>query len=251
MSTTKLASIAASLFICVAISSCSNRVSQTAAYDYKATETATVAETKAQPVEYTWSTLTSGDCGYALLADNIISSSVRGKSATFPVIIEEAKECHGVYRLVNPMRAFAGDSDRDFNIIINASDPKRVIIERQDIGVNLGKGNVAIESAAARYLNAGVPAIVVEDAGLFGVCENGEISFSDNSFLIWSDGNREDSNAAGSFRIILPERVAAYEATQGNIDYALGTEYLNNAHHTLLPSINDPKSINSGAVAFN
>lgn len=251
MSTTKFITIAASLLVCVSISSCSNRVSQATAYDYKATETSTVAETKAPSTEYTWSTLSSGDCGYALLADNIISSSVRGKSATFPVIIEEAKECRGIYRLVNPMRAFGNDSDYDFNIIINASNPSRVIIERQDIGVDLGKGNVAIESAAARYLNAGVPAIVVEDAGLFGVCENGEITFSDNSFLIWSDGNREDSNAAGSFRIILPERVAAYEATRANIDYALGVEYINHADDTLLPSLNDPKSINHGAVAFN
>lgn len=248
MFTSKFITIASALIACATISSCSSRVSQATAYDYKATE---ISAQAAERVEYTWSTLSADNCGYALLTDDMISSSIRGKSATFPVIIEEAIECKGIYRLVNPMRAFGSGSDYNFNIIINATDPSRVIIERQDLGVDLGKGAVAIESAAARYLKEGVPAIVVEDAGLFGQFENGEISFADNSFLLWADGKSENTNIGGNFRVILPERVAHYKASQGEIDYALGTEYINRVHHTTLPSLNDPKSINSGAVAFN
>lgn len=237
MSISKFITIAAALTICASISSCSSRVNQASAYDYKANETSAVNSEKK---EYTWTTLSSDDCGYALLTDDMISSSIRGKAATFPVIIEEAVECKGIYRLINPMRAFGSSSDYDFNIIINATNPSRVIIEKQELGVDLGKGTVAIESAAARYLKEGMPAIVVEDAGLFGQIENGEISFADNSFLLWADGKSENTNIGGNFKVILPERVAEYKAAQGNIDYALGTEYINRTHNTLLPSINDP-----------
>ncbi|MDE6859684.1 MAG: hypothetical protein K2J65_04645 [Duncaniella sp.] len=251
MATSKIITIATSIIVSASISSCSDRVNRATTYEYKTAETTAVADNTISTAGYTWTALSSGDCGYALLADNIISSSARGKSAIFPVIIEEANECHGMYRLINPMRAFGMEGEHDYNIVIDATNPTRVVIKRQDIGVDLGKGTVALESAASSYLEAGIPAIVVEDAGLFGTYENGEIHFADNSFFIWNNGTREDSNAAGSLLIILPERVAAYESTGSNIDYALGTEYLNRTRNSPALHSDSPDRLGNGAVAMN
>lgn len=231
MNKVKFIIFASSLLVSVLLSSCNKQIAQASAFHYDAAPVTTEAS-EASPASYTWSAVSSENCGYALLADNLIATAARGKSATFPVIIEEANECHGLYRLVNPMKAFSSDnSSSSFNLIINATNPDRVTIEKQSVGVDLGEGEIEIESAAARHLRQGAPEIVVADAGLFGVCKDGEISFPDNNFTLWVNGKRDESDIAGSIRIILPQRVAAIESGIDKSDYSLGIEYISRTDH--------------------
>lgn len=225
---------AASLFIGSALTSCSSRV-----YDHSIayapaekdsrTDIRATAQADNNTPEYTWVRLTAPACDYSILTDDLVASALRGRAASYPVIIEEAAEVRGLYRLVNPMKCFlpAGDNNTDYNLIIDATDPERVTIARQDLGVDLGHGSISIESLASYYTSKGDPKILIEDAGYYGKMSNGEISFpASASFYLWADGSHESANLSGALRIVLPEQVAAVESTISKADYDLGVEYI-------------------------
>lgn len=219
----------------IVLPSCSSRVYERAAAYTKAQETAAAQKAGADILAatdlsdgYTWMPMSSTDRAYSLLTDDVVASNVRGQEATFPVIIEEAIEKPGMYRLVNPMKAFdkSGSAETAY-IVIDATNPNRVFIDKQNVGVNLGKGELAIESAGARYQALGEDPLLIEDARYYGKLENGIISFPRSQSLnLWTGKNSSRSDLSGSFRIVLPEKVAEVERGISKADYALGVEYI-------------------------
>lgn len=195
-----------------------------------------------------WVRLSTSECDYSILTDDLVTSAIRGNSASFPVIVEESVKTPGLYRLVNPMKAYAS-TPVDCNIIIDATNPDRVTIAKQSLGIDFGEGTVSIESLAAHYTAKGSHSILIEDAGYYGKLENGEITFpTAESFLLWNGDESRTSNRSGSLRIVLPERVAAVESTISRADYYLGVEYIarNGAPADLAPNeINNHLSYNN------
>lgn len=173
-----------------------------------------------------WVRLTTTECDYSILTDDLVSSAIRGNSASFPVIIEESTQTPGLYRLINPMKAYA-TTPVDCNIIIDATDPEHVTISKQSLGIDFGDGTVSIESLASHYADKGRHKILIEDAGYYGKLSNGEITFpTSESFLLWTGDDARTANRSGALRIVLPERVAAVEPTISRADYYLGAEYM-------------------------
>ena len=172
---------------------------------------------------YTWTRLSDSGCSYALLTDDLISPYVSGASATFPVIIEEAVEAPGMYRLVNPLGAY---SKEDCDIIINATNPAEVIVARQNTGIDLGHGSISIESLGAYHLENGRRPSTIRMAGYFGTLDKGIITFKGTeSFYMHAGGERNRANLNGSLRIVLPSMVAQVEKTESKEHYALGVAY--------------------------
>lgn len=260
MKTSGILTALSAIVLGLSLNSCSSRVYERA-MAYTAAETSetnadslieipTLASTADIEKNYTWIRLSSGSCDYSLFTDDLVSSTYRGRAASYPVIIEEALEARGLYRIINPMRAFtesqlnADGTAPSFNLIVNATDPNHVTIERQEMGISIGHGAIAIESLASHYANKGNRRTLIEDAGYYGKLRNGEITFpSAASFLLWAGGEAEKTNVNGSFRIVLPERVAAVESTITRDDYALGIEYICQSNATRdVPaySIDDP-----------
>lgn len=263
MKATKFFTIAAVALLSSAMFSCSkSNTAATALYLPPITEDVAPDSVVPTPVEdlnhkYTWLQLSAADCSYSLFTDDLISSTFRGRAATFPVIIEEALECPGMYRLVNPMSAFALSNEKaagqSFNLIINATNPDKVLIERQRTGVDLGSGAVSIESLASHFTNKGNPSILIEDAGYYGKLANGEITFPTGaSFLLWANGASDKTNLNGTFRIILPEKVAAIENSIDKSDYALGLEYIARMENdNKVPSMElDPAALSTDSYAL-
>lgn len=84
-------------------------------------------------------------------------------------------------------------------LFVDASDPKKVYIPNQDIGLStsfLG-GTVYIASDVPEVFGA-------ESNMLYGTLEDGVISFPKNAITLGLSGNYYFSNAAGKFRIVLP-----------------------------------------------
>ena len=198
-------------------------------------------------MDYTWAQMSSSDRSYSLLTDDVVAPGIKGRAATFPVIIEEAIEAPGMFRLVNAMRAYSNDSNPETAyLVIDATNPDRVTIARQNTCVE----GMAIESLASRFLAEGHRAVIVEDAQYFGRVENGEIIFPrSESICVWTGDKATNANLSGSFRIVLPEKVAEVERTISHEDYNLGVEYyarVNNA-----PDFNlDPASIPTDSYAY-
>lgn len=212
------------LLLTTLFSSCSRQTTQASSHRYDATS---VSENV--PTGTTWHTVSSDNCGYALITDGIIASSTLGRAATFPVIIEESNEHSGLYRIVNPMKGYSDSENSEaanFNLIIDATNPDRVVMERQTTGVTLRGSEIEIESTAAMHLRQGVPAIIVADAGLFGTCKDGEIRFPAGAFTVWLDGVKDNTLPQSEFRITLPHQVAVAEQRIDKSDYSLGVEYI-------------------------
>lgn len=206
-------------------------------------------------MNYTWMQISSCDRAYSLLTDDVVATTVRGRKATFPVIIEEAIERPGMYRLVNAMKGYdttAGVTpDAASYIVVNATDPERVTIDKQSLGVDLGRGELAIESLASYFLAEGRHPVLIEDARCYGRLENGVITFPRaSSFNLWMGGNATSANLTGSFRIVLPERVAEMERTLSKEDYDLGVEYLARVGETPAFELN-PAAISTDSYALS
>lgn len=198
-------------------------------------------------INYTWVQMASADRAYSLITDDVVAPVFKGRAATFPVIMEEALEAPGMYRLVNAMKGYRPDSDNPTAyIVIDATDPNHVVMNRQNTSLN----GVAIESMASKFLAEGHDPMLIEDAKYYGKVENGEIVFPrSESFMLWMDGQASAANVDGSFRIVLPEKVAEVERTISHIDYNLGVEYL--AREAELPVELNPANISTDSFAYD
>ena len=173
---------------------------------------------------YTWTRLTDAGCSYALLTDGLISPAVCGTSATFPVMIEEAVEAPGMYRLINPLGVY---SKSENDLIIDATNPNEVKVLRQSTGINFGQGSIAIESLGAYHEGKGRRHSTIRMAGYYGTLENGIITFAGaDSFNLYTGSEKNRTNHTGTFRIVLPSMVAAVEKTISKEHYNMGVAYL-------------------------
>lgn len=207
------------------LESCSNRVYDNYASTYTSGCNPSVELcAAAESPQYTWARLTAPGCDYSIITDGIVASVLRGREASYPVSIEEAIEAPGMYRIVNPIMAYVVNDEQALRyLIIDATDPHRVFVKKQDIGSVPAYGEMAVESFASYYADEGNPAILLEDAGYYGSLSNGEITFPASAgFILWTESGRIDTNLDGKFRIILPERVAAVESSIPKEDYNLG-----------------------------
>lgn len=111
-----------------------------------------------------------------------------------PVEVEENKNIPGYYRIPNP---YAGhpkvvqvnglvNHGHNHYLYINATDPKHVMVEESILGVNLGYGDMTVESYAYPYVRySGLPIDIIEQAGIpFGTMEDGLIMFPANSLSL-------------------------------------------------------------------
>jgi hypothetical protein len=98
----------------------------------------------------TWET------GIGTWKDGIISSIFSGVPAlTYPVSVQQAEEAPGLYRMVNPygfeVYEFTESGDVVSNpcyVLIDATNPNEVFIDRTGIGIDYGYGEISIVSAA-------------------------------------------------------------------------------------------------------
>ena len=196
-------------------------------------------------IDYTWVRMASADRTYSLLTDDVVAPTFKGREATFPVIMEEAIEAPGMYRLVNAMKGYRPESDNPTAyLVIDATNPSRVVMGRQ----NTSLSGVSIESMASKFLAEGHDPLLVEDAQYYGRVENGEIIFPrSESFVLWMGNDAVAANVDGSFRIVLPEKVAEVERSISRVDYGLGVEYL--ARQSEEAPVLDPANLSTDTYA--
>lgn len=166
--------------------------------------------------------------GKATYTDDIVSG-MYGKSATetldpvsYEVEVQESQDRPGVYRLVNPYgEAYPynepGDWDdsKDYYLEIDASDPKAVYYDLQDLGLDWGDGAMfSISYAGYNYLN-GKTKEEIAAAGLFGKLEKGVITFPEKGLLVGFDGNNNlyYGNTRSAFKIVLPSAADAQKSS--------------------------------------
>lgn len=137
----------------------------------------------------------------------------------YEVTIEESDLNPGYYRIVNLYADGLLDAlfNQDMsgycvekNFLIDATDPDRVIIPAQEIGVDLDDGQIIVMSAISDYVSG-----LSED--VYGKMENGVITFPANGVCIFDDVGGDLTNVSGLLRIVLP----GAEVT----DYSLGAVY--------------------------
>lgn len=142
-----------------------------------------------------------------------------GQPYTYEVEVLESSENPGLYRIVKAYKPVAeafGVGGGEETIEVNAVDPEGVYIDAQLIGMNLGNGDIAIQSWGARYLgNYTVDELKAE--GYLGTLKDGIITLptfertgSDGNTYYYqgltylgSSGYYAGSN--GAFKLILPE----------------------------------------------
>lgn len=151
---------------------------------------------------------------------------------TYQVPIERNVVREGVYRLVNPYGAWypfnaPGDYDATKNsyMVIDASDPEYVWVEKTETNMDWGYGIFTWYSRVAFFLERGNELSALKNgmAEYFGIMEDGVITMPANSFL-GSMANYQDGsifagfNTEGLFAVALPgARIS---------DYNLSYQYL-------------------------
>ena len=123
-------------------------------------------------VEYTYAAPTNDADYYTLdgkaqMVDNIIAGYLTNwTNETLICEVQANKNKPGIYRLVSPytksQRAWKYASqnqmncpDHDHYIIIDASDPNKVVLEESPLGVDLDAGQMRVNSLAYNYIKAG------------------------------------------------------------------------------------------------
>ncbi|MDE5572896.1 MAG: hypothetical protein K2I94_03980 [Muribaculaceae bacterium] len=166
-----------------------------------------------------WTTL-----GLCTFTDDMVAGLNGAPAITYKVAIQENDLTPGLYRLVNPYgKSYPynepGDYDtsKDYYMTIDATNPERVILERSNTGCDWGYGEMSVWSMAGYYLAKGESADDIADAGLFGVMENGVITWAPKSLIAIDDDGMAPVNASGTTRIIMPGVVLS--------DYSAEIEY--------------------------
>lgn len=150
-----------------------------------------------------------GNCTYT---DAIISELYGAPTVSYEVPIEENFVTPGVYRLVNPYGEYypyndPGDWDdsKNYYMVIDASNPERVLLERSTTGCDWGDGALSVWSMAGYYLQNGNSADAVAKAGFYGTLEDGVISWTKAGSLVAIDGGgMSQVNRSGEAKVVLP-----------------------------------------------
>lgn len=103
-----------------------------------------------------------------------------GLPYTYEVEIQESNDTPGLYRIVNayaPVAVAFGETGGNENILIHAEDAEGVYFLAQPTGLNLGNGDIIIESEAGYYVaEYGVDLVKRQLPDVFGKLENGVIT---------------------------------------------------------------------------
>lgn len=179
--------------------------------------------------------------GKALYRDDLVTAWYGVDFDEWEVEIEENEITPGLYRLVYPydgkyVNNEAGDwkTDKTYYLEINATDPDRVFIERQELGMAWSYGMFSIWSMADYDMQHGKSADDVAAAGEFGTLKDGVITFPASQLLMqmagYQNGDWCYGNGSGMFRVVLPGYTAAdYSAEAqflGQVSTASGDEAL-------------------------
>jgi hypothetical protein len=152
-----------------------------------------------------------------------------GCPLTYPVQIQESEITPGLYRLIDPYGPvypyFSAGEDRDkddtnsYDIEIDATDPDKVIINKQSTGTDWGYGDMNVYSIAAYYIDNGRPELA---EAYYGKLENGVITFPASALCICFEPTYPGPyivNNSGTFSVVLP----GYEVVSH--DYSLDVAY--------------------------
>lgn len=130
------------------------------------------------------------------------------------VTVEQNKTTPGLYRLVNPynkgweyytrLSLYLDMHDHDHYIVIDATDPDKVVLKSSNLGVNAAfMGYGIIESVPSFNESQGMPA-----GNLYGTLKNNEISFPENGIVLYEHADPamavRQVNSNGRFKFTLP-----------------------------------------------
>lgn len=171
-----------------------------------------------------WTSL--GKCTYT---DDFITTFYNVPNETYEVEIQQNDITPGLYRLVNPYGKLypynePGDYDdsKDYYMIIDATNPDRVVLNRFLSGMDWGEGEFMMWSFAGYYLNNGKTPEEVDEAGYYGTLENGVITWPKGTLMAGIPGDKGYSlyaaNNNGAARIVMPGVVLSDYSAQ--VDYA-------------------------------
>lgn len=194
--------------------------------------------------------------GKATYIDAFVGELYGLGNTTYQVEIQENEETPGLYRLVNPYgKAFPHnkegdwDNSQNYYMEINATNPERVYITKQNTGLNWGDGNFFTYSYAAYYLDNGKTLEEANAKGLCGTFVDGVITFPSETLLC---GFMESSkiyyaNSTGAFKVAMPGIVLA--------DYSINATYTGqytspNNNRYAIANVTLGKDVESAKVAL-
>lgn len=143
---------------------------------------------------------------------------------TYEVEIQESTEVPGLYRIVNayaPVAAAFGETGGNEHIQIHAEDAAGVYFLNQPIGLNLGEGDISIESEAGGYVaEYGFDMVKSQLPQIFGTLQDGVITLplltADNGNeyqgIIYLGTQGYYGGVNGAFKLVLPNAASGVKA---------------------------------------
>ena len=180
-------------------------------YDYYATKAFEFWLAGESKPEDPWQSL-----GYAMYTEDCLTTFFDLPNETYPVEVREHKEQPGLFRIIHPYAACGADTEEEYYIEIDATDPEGVIIPGlYGTGLDAGHGEVSITSMAYYYMAAeGYTKEDVKDGGVCGVYADNVITFPAESLLIsmanYKNGDLYTSNVNGAFKLDMTNMTAEY-----------------------------------------
>ncbi|MCD8289363.1 MAG: hypothetical protein LUC26_05580 [Prevotella sp.] len=167
--------------------------------------------------------------GMATYTDDFMTTFWAVDNVSYEVEIQENGITPGLFRLVYPYgEAYPynesyddGTADWDLTqthyLEINACDPDRVYITRQETGMDWGDSEYIVWSMADYYMQYGYTADEVDALGYFGTYADGVITFPKQALIISMADSPDDlyyANINGAFKVVMPGvTVADYSAS--------------------------------------
>ncbi len=152
--------------------------------------------------------------GQAVYTDAFLTSFHEPDIATWNVEIMESTSTPGYFKLVAPYAHLAADGKCN-DLYIHAEDGKRVYISTQNMGFDLGDGNITVGSQAGYYKENGGDNAFIEEYGLFGSYDGHIITFPVQTLWIsqanYKNGNMYSANLDGRFRVTMPTQASDCE----------------------------------------
>lgn len=142
-----------------------------------------------------WTSL--GFCEYT---DGIVNSAFKIPTLTFDIEIQESIETPGLYRLVDPYKEMASMFKGGVYLkgkhymYIDAQNPEQVGIPYSTLGIDLGYGEMAVQSFSEYALEKGLSAETIAQQGWFGKLEDDMITFPAGMLIGYDDDGGFDAN---------------------------------------------------------
>lgn len=152
-----------------------------------------------------WETL-----GWCIYRDDAVAPMYGLEPVAYYVKVQQKVGMNGYYRLINPYCEVypynePGDWDesQDYNVIIDATDPKFVVIPRQLLGIDWGDGMWGIYDFASYYMDYGYTKDECIQLGYGGKLVDGVITFPVRALLAPLGSSLYYANQNGGFYLDL------------------------------------------------